>query len=128
MSPSCDGTSAVSFISWVWIDILITRVIGKIRWTPGPMTPSDTMPKRSRTPTWPAGITTTGLKKPKKMKIPITISSRRRARPVVPEGWTSKILVVMDASLRTWTLRSAASLAAPVGLARVGPTCHDARP
>ena len=43
------------------MDIFTTRVNGKTSWTPGPRTSDETLPKKSFTPTWPAGITATGF-------------------------------------------------------------------
>src|SRR5258706_2590490 len=64
--PSCDGTSAASFSSWVWTVIRITGVKGTTMCTPDGSTRDETLPKKSSTPTLPAGITTTGLKNMKK--------------------------------------------------------------
>src|SRR5437870_910497 len=61
VSPSCDGTSAASLTCWVWVLIRTTRVSGKTRCTPGGSTFFETMPKKSLTPTCPAGITLRGF-------------------------------------------------------------------
>jgi hypothetical protein len=55
MSPSEVGTAAVSFISRVCTLNLMTCVPGTMRLMPGARIRSETRPKKSCTPTWPAG-------------------------------------------------------------------------
>ena len=62
-----------------------TRVNGTTRWTPEGSTRLDTLPKKSSTPTLPAGITTTGLRKAKK-KMTATAIRARRSPLNAPEG------------------------------------------
>ena len=60
MRPSFEGTSATSLISCVCTDIRSTRVSGKTTWMPGPSASDDTEPKKSLTPTCPAGTVLNG--------------------------------------------------------------------
>ena len=55
MSPSEVGTAAASFISRVCTLNFTTWVPGAIRLMPGARIRSETRPKKSCTPTWPAG-------------------------------------------------------------------------
>jgi hypothetical protein len=57
MRPSDVGTAAVSFSSRVCVLNLMTRVPGTTKLMPGPSAASDAVPKKSLTPTWPAGTT-----------------------------------------------------------------------
>src|SRR5215831_1577676 len=60
MSPSCEGTSAVSLISCVFTDIGTTLVSGRTMLIPGDSGDADTLPKKSFTPTLPAGTVRNG--------------------------------------------------------------------
>src|ERR1043166_354629 len=60
INPSFDGTSATSLISCVCTDILTTLVSGTTTLTPGVRTEDDTLPKKSLTPTLPAGTVRKG--------------------------------------------------------------------
>src|ERR1043166_7365346 len=60
INPSFDGTSATSLISCVCTDILTTLVSGTTTLTPGVRTEDDTLPKKSFTPTLPAGTVRKG--------------------------------------------------------------------
>ena len=75
VSPSFEGTSAVSLTSCVLTDILTTFVNGRTKWTPEVRMLGETLPKKSLTPTSPAGITVRGL--------PMRNSSRM-ATPMTP--------------------------------------------
>src|SRR5213594_4182418 len=90
MSPSLEGTSAASLTSCVFTDILMTRVKGKTKWTPAGRTSGDTRPKKSFTPTWPAGITVIGLPTRIRTRTTPTIASRTSPRPDCSGGTTSK--------------------------------------
>jgi hypothetical protein len=57
VSPSRDGTSMTSLISWVLTDIRATRARGFTTLRPDFSVWGETLPKRSTTPTWPAGTT-----------------------------------------------------------------------
>ncbi len=67
MRPSCDGTSATSLISCVWTDIRTTLVIGSTMPMPGDSVDDDTLPKKSFTPTLPAGTVRNGPAMRKRM-------------------------------------------------------------
>src|SRR2546423_10430257 len=60
INPSCDGTSASSLTSCVCTDIRTTAVSGVTTLMPGDNTDVDTLPKKSLTPTWPAGTVRKG--------------------------------------------------------------------
>src|SRR6516165_2573435 len=60
ISPSCEGTSATSLISCVCTDIGTTLVKGITIPIPGDSVDDDTLPKKSFTPTWPAGTVRIG--------------------------------------------------------------------
>src|SRR5688572_522150 len=94
MRPSFEGTSAVSFTSWVLMDILMTRVKGMTTLTPGDRTSEETLPKRSFTPTWPAGIMVIGLPIRRTIRATAITTSRATRRPDGNGGTISKVLAM----------------------------------
>src|SRR6266545_6434239 len=81
VTPSLEGTSAVSFTSCVLTAILTTFVKGKTTLTPGFRTLGETLPKKSLTPTCPAGMTLTGLPRRMTRTTATTMARLRRLRP-----------------------------------------------
>src|SRR5215510_9094006 len=79
MRPSCEGTSATSLISCVFTDIGTTLVIGRTMPMPGDIGDADTLPKKSFTPTLPAGTVRNGPATRNRMT-PITTSTVRATR------------------------------------------------
>src|SRR6266700_3161928 len=57
IKPSLEGVSMVSFTSWVCTDMRCTLASGLTKWRPEGSASGRTLPKRSRTPTCPAGTT-----------------------------------------------------------------------
>src|SRR5687767_8585421 len=100
MRPSFEGTSAVSFTSWVLIDILMTRVKGMTTLTPGERTSEETLPKRSFTPTWPAGIMVIGLPIRRTIRAIAITASRTTRRPDGNGGTISKVLAMGSSLIR----------------------------
>src|SRR5262245_57991283 len=111
--PSCEGTSATSLISWVCTDIRITRVIGTTRCTPEGRTRDETEPKKSRTPTFPAGITTRGLKKAKKKTRANSRRNRRRPRNPPEAAFEKSTTLTMATPSVEVAGATSAGLAAP---------------
>src|SRR5690242_4138286 len=56
MRPSFEGTLALSFTDWVWMESFWTDFSGLMRWMPSGSASPVTLPKRVSTPTWPVGI------------------------------------------------------------------------
>src|SRR6267378_1346285 len=56
MSPSFEGTLALSFTDCVWTDIFCTDFNGLTRWIPSGRVSPVTRPNRVSTPTFPVGI------------------------------------------------------------------------
>src|SRR5260221_345171 len=79
MSPSLEGTLALSLTDCVWTESLSTALRGLMTWIPSLSVSPVTRPKRVRTPTWPVGIETTLEKK--KIKAEMAAAKMRIFEP-----------------------------------------------